>query len=107
MARGTCGCVAGNIGRRRRGSRGIVWEATGASVGEDVDEAAEGVADVEAAHAPGLVADGVLDAKAQRLRAGVDGVDVVDLDREVRDGGAGAALTGDADLGDGRSIRGE
>jgi hypothetical protein len=76
-------------------------------VRQDVDEVAEWVADIEAPDAPGLIGDGVDDAQAERHGAAVEGVDVIDLDRDDRHGCAGAALAGDADFGPSVRVRSE
>ena len=67
-----------------------------APVREDADEPSEGVADVEAAHAPGLTRG--FDGDAGRSHPLERLVDIVDLDRQIRRRRAGATLRGDARL---------
>ena len=69
-----------------------------APVREDADELSEGVADVEAAHAPGLARGSVFDGDAGRSHPLERLVDIVDLDRQIRRRRAGATLRGDAEL---------
>ena len=48
-------------------------------MGKDVDQLAEGVARIEAPHAPGFVGRSVFDGEAGRLHPLEHGVDIVDL----------------------------
>ncbi len=50
-------------------------------MGENVDDRAEGVADVKTPHTPGLVGDPVDDLQAHPFGLRMDFVDIVHLDR--------------------------
>src|SRR5206468_5764397 len=68
------------------------------AMAEDVEHAAAGLANEEAAYSPGLVGELVDDLVAVRERRRVGRVDVVDLDRDVRAGTRGRVSGDDADL---------
>ena len=65
---------------------------------EHVDDVAVGVADEEAAPSPRLVSEGVRDLGALTDGGGVRGVNVIDLNREVRNDGRGLVVGQQADL---------
>ena len=70
-------------GSSRCGARRDKGAATSSGVDEDVDEATERVANVEAADAPRLARRAVLDRQPCIDDAAVDLVEIVDLDREI------------------------
>src|SRR5215470_11941718 len=66
---------------------------------QDVDKASEWVAYIEAGHTPWLPCRSVFDRQARCDDTLMNIVEVVDLDREIRDRRAGTSFTRDADLG--------
>src|SRR3954470_698426 len=68
----------------RRSHRGGVRAPASSDVAVDVDDRAVGVAHEEAPDAPRLVGERVDDRQAAAHRLGVRGVDVRDLDRDLR-----------------------
>jgi hypothetical protein len=67
----------------------------------------EGIAHVEAAHAPRLGGRAVFDGNPRLSHLGENLVEIVDLDRQIRHVCARTALRGKADLSHGLGVAGE